>query len=177
MSTSQENDTGDASGIASDDPNKILISRLLKRQSAEISDNITSRSAQREASEGGVSGSIAGFSSSADALARGALSISNLGGGVERSDRGTVSRLLSPSQRMFLGPGSAGGDDGDNDDSEDNQEDDSNNESEKENSDSALLQVHVADEEVDSDKRSIVMPSWKNVIIKRTMLVLRTMKT
>jgi len=147
VSTSQENDTGDAS----DDPNERMISRLLKQQRAEISDSAISRSAQQEASESGVSRSIEGFSSAADALARGALSIFDQGERVDHPDNGVVSRLLSPSLRRFLGAGSGGGDDGDNDDSEDNHEDDGDNESEKDNNDSAPFQVHVADEEVDSD--------------------------
>jgi hypothetical protein len=72
VSTSRENDAG----AASENPNERLISRLLNRQRAETSDIPPLRSAFRDArGEGGVSGSIEGFSSAADALARGALSI------------------------------------------------------------------------------------------------------
>jgi hypothetical protein len=89
-----------------------------------------------------VSGSIEGFSSVADALARGALSIFDRDDRGEQSERGTVSRLLSPSLRRFLGGHDEGGDDGDNDDSENNNEDD-DNESEKDNNDSAPYRVFI----------------------------------
>ena len=147
VSTSRENDAG----AASENPNERLISRLLKRQRAETSDIPPLRSTQRDPrGEGGVSGSVEGFSSAADALARGALSIFDRDDRGEQSERGTVSRLLSPSLRRFLGGHDEGGDDGDNDDSENNNEDD-DNESEKDNNDSAPYRVLVCPGEVDSD--------------------------
>jgi len=158
-SASRDNDAAvaAASGAAErDNPNERLLSHLFKRQrGGETSENPTSRATQRVAGgrsgEIGAAGTIEGFSSAADVLARGSLSIFDRGESAlgERPERGAASRLLSPSLRRFLGAGSGGGGDDDGDNNINGDDDD--NGSEKDDNDNAPFHAHVADEEADSD--------------------------